>query len=195
MQYIKGIENYHNKNRTVITLGKFDGLHQGHELLMERVIFHQKEDDVDGVVFAFDMKPRYERRNKTYEHIMTSEEKVKRLDGRIDYFLDCPFVDSISSMDGKTFIKKILVDKFHVKYIVVGSDFRFGYKRSGDVELLQKYSACYDYQVEVIEKIKFQGRDISSTYIRDELKKGNISLVDMLLGYSYSEMKKLIDTD
>ncbi len=184
MQYIKGIENYHNTNQTAITLGKFDGLHLGHELLVERVIEHQKEDDVDSVVFAFDMSPFYEKINKKYDRLLTNEEKAKRLDGRIDYFIDCPFVDSISQIEAEEFIKKILVDRFHARYIVIGTDFRFGFQRRGDADMLKKYSQQYGYQVEVIEKKQYQGREISSTYIKEELKKGNLQIVEELLGYS-----------
>ena len=64
MQYIKGMQSYQNDNGTAITLGKFDGLHRGHETLIERVIAHQNEDGVDSVVFAFDMGPLYETLGK-----------------------------------------------------------------------------------------------------------------------------------
>ena len=62
MQYIKGMQFYQNDKKTAITLGKFDGLHRGHETLIERVIEHQKNDGVDSVVFAFDMAPLYEKK-------------------------------------------------------------------------------------------------------------------------------------
>ncbi len=184
MQYIKGIENYQNTNHTAITLGKFDGLHLGHELLVERVIEHQKEDGVDSVVFAFDMSPLYEKKNMKYDRLLSNEEKAKRLDGRIDYFVECPFVDSISKIEAEDFIQKILVERFHAKYIVIGTDFRFGFQRRGDADMLRQYSSKYGYQVEVIEKKQYQGREISSTYIKEELKKGNAQMVEKLLGYS-----------
>lgn len=190
MQYIKGIENYQNVNPTAITLGKFDGLHLGHELLVQRVIAHQKNDGVDSVVFAFDMSPLYKKMNKGYERLLSNEEKAQRLDGRIDYFIECPFVDSISQIEAEAFIEKILVDTFHAKYIVVGTDFHFGYKRRGDCEMLEKYSKVYGYELEVVEKKQYHGREISSTYIKEELKKGNFHMVNELLGYSYDGHKK-----
>lgn len=179
MQYIKGIENYQNENKTAITLGKFDGLHRGHELLVERVIEHQKNDDVDSVVFAFDMP--------TDIRLLTSEEKAAKLEGRVDYFIDCPFTKEISNISAKEFIEKILVDTFHVKYIVVGTDFGFGYKREGNVHMLRKFAKQYDYEVEALEKIQYKGREISSTYVKEELKKGNMDIVKELLGYSYEK--------
>lgn len=190
MQYIKGKENYKNDNRTAITLGKFDGLHQGHELLIGRVIEHQEQDNVDGVVFAFDMAPLYKKKNITYDRLLSNEEKAAKLDGRVDYFVECPFVDSIAKIEPEAFIEEILVKVFHAKYIVVGTDFRFGYNRRGDVQMLKDYSEKYDFQVEAIEKKQYHGREISSTYIKEELKKGNLSVADKLLGYEYHSMKK-----
>ncbi len=185
MQYIKGIENYHNENPTAITLGKFDGLHLGHELLIGRVIEHQKKDCVDSVVFAFDMRPFYEKKNIVYKRLLSNEEKAGRLDGRVDYYVECPFVESISKMMAEDFIRNILVGRFHAKYIVVGTDFRFGYQRKGDSDMLQRYSSQFGYQVEVISKKQYCGREISSTYIKEELEKGNMDLADKLLGYPH----------
>lgn len=192
MQYIKGIENYQNTNATAITLGKFDGLHLGHEFLVEKVIEHQMEDQVDSVVFAFDMSPLFEKMNKKYERLLSNKEKAERLKGRVDYFVDCPFVDSISKMSAEEFIEKILVGIFHAKYIVVGTDFRFGYQRKGDISLLQKYSSVYGYKLEVVSKLVYQGREISSTFIKEELNKGNLEMVNRLLGYSYNKMNENI---
>ncbi len=79
MQYIKGMQFYQNDKKTAITLGKFDGLHRGHETLIERVIEHQKNDGVDSVVFAFDMSPLYEKIKKKKESLITNEERAGRL--------------------------------------------------------------------------------------------------------------------
>ncbi len=179
MHYIKGIENYKNECPTAITLGKFDGLHLGHELLIERVISHQKQDGVDGVVFAFDMK--------SPNALLTNAEKAQRLEDRVDFFIDCPFEESIANIEAETFIRDILIGIFHAKYIVVGPDFRFGHNRRGDIQMLETYSKDYGYRLEVIEKKRYRDREISSTYIKDELKKGNIELVNCLLGYQYCQ--------
>ena len=96
MQYIKGMQFYQNDKKTAITLGKFDGLHIGHETLIERVIAHQKNDGVDSVVFAFDMAPLYEKLKKKKESLITNEERAGRLLGRVDYLVECPFVEAVS---------------------------------------------------------------------------------------------------
>ena len=178
MQYIKGINGYKNTRDTAITFGKFDGLHQGHNLLIQKIEEHQRNDNVDGVVVAFEMNQ---------EVLLTNPEKAKLLDGRIDYFVDCPFDENISKIDAEHFIEDIIVGIFHAKYIVVGTDFCFGYQKRGDYHLLQKYSEKYGFKVEVVEKKKYEGRDISSTYIREEFNKGNVELVNRLLGYKLIE--------
>lgn len=187
MQYIKGIDAYHNDKPSAITLGKFDGLHQGHELLVKQVIEHQQNDDVVGIVFAFDMRPLFEKLNKEPNFLLTNPQKAELLKDRVDYFIDCPFDEKISSMEAETFIEEVLVGKFHAKYIVVGTDFRFGFQKRGDYHMLQMYSEKYGYKVEVFEKIRYEGREISSTYIKEEMQKGNKELVNHLLGYEYSK--------
>lgn len=186
MQYIKGMQFYQNDKKTAITLGKFDGLHRGHETLIERVIEHQKNDGVDSVVFAFDMAPLYEKIKKKKESLITNEERAGRLFGRVDYLVECPFVEAVSKIEAETFIKEILVKQFHAEYIVVGTDFHFGYQKKGDYHMLQQYSGEYGYEVEVIEKKCYEDREISSTYIKEEVKKGNMKLVIQLLGYPYT---------
>lgn len=174
MQYIKGIQNYQNTRGTAITFGKFDGLHQGHDLLIQQIEKHQRQDDVDGVVVAFEMK---------HNVLLTNSQKAKLLEGRVNYFIDCPFDETISRMEAEQFIEDVIVGIFHAKYIVVGTDFCFGYQKRGDYHMLQKYSETYGYQVEVLEKKLYEGREISSTYIKEELQKGNIELANQLLGH------------
>ena len=189
MQYIKGINQYQNERPTAITVGKFDGLHLGHEVLMERVLEHQKQDKVDAVVLAFDMRPIYQKLNKEFTCLLTNEEKAAKLDGRMDYFIDCPFDETISQIEAEDFIEKIFVGTFHAKYIVIGADFHFGHGRRGDADMLKQYSSVYGYEVEVFEKKQYEGRDISSTFVKEELRKGNVDLAEKLLGYSYISKK------
>ena len=105
------------------------------------------------------------------------------LENRIAYFVDCPFDETISRIEAESFIEDIIVGIFHAKYVVVGTDFRFGYQKRGDYRMLQEFGKKFGYQVEVFEKKRFEGREISSTYIKEELKKGNLELVNKLLGY------------
>ncbi|MBQ8803619.1 MAG: FAD synthetase family protein [Tyzzerella sp.] len=185
MQYIKGFDAYQDTKNSAITFGKFDGLHQGHNLLIERVEEHQKKDNVNGIVVAFDMSPLFQKLNKKQDFLLTNPEKAEFLKNRIDYFIDCPFDDRIAAIEAEAFIKDIIVGVFHAKYVVVGADFRFGYQKRGDYHMLQEFGEEYNFQVEVFEKKQYEGREISSTYIKEELKKGNTELVNQLLGYDF----------
>ncbi len=187
MKYVKGIEAYQDVRDSAITLGKFDGLHLGHELLVSRVEEHQARDGVVGIVFAFDMRPMFEKLNKPYQMLLSNKEKAARLDGRVEYFIDCPFDEKIASIEAEDFIENVLVDRFHAKYIVVGTDFRFGHAKRGDYHMLQAYGEKHGFQVEVLEKKRHEGREISSTYIKELLAEGKKELADALLGYSYKE--------
>lgn len=192
VNYVTGIETYQDERPCAITLGKFDGLHLGHECLISRVAEHRKQDGVIGVVVAFDMRPLFEKQKKPYQILLTNREKADLLKEKVDYFVDCPFDESIASMEAETFIRKILVERFHAKYVVVGTDFRFGYRKRGDCHMLQTFGEIYGFQVEVIEKMCYQGREISSTYIKELLTTHQKELADKLLGYEY---KKSFDID
>lgn len=185
MQYIRGIENYNCPNHTAITLGKFDGLHRGHQKLIEQVKKYADEQ-IKSVVFSFDMMPFFEKQGKQKHILMTREEKCLRLEKQVDYLIECPFVEQIHTMEAETFIEKILMKKFHAKYVVVGTDFRFGYQKKGDIYLLEKYQQEYGYKLIVIEKEMYEEREISSTFIKEEVREGNMEKVRKLLGYPYT---------
>jgi len=92
-----------------------------------------------------------------------------------------PFVDEVMHMTPEAFIKEILVDKLHAKKVVVGKDFGFGYKRSGTAEMLKEMGPSLGFETEIIEKAEENGREISSTWAREELEQGNMEAVSGLL--------------
>ena len=105
----------------------------------------------------------------------------------MDYFVDCPFDETISSVEAEDFIKDIVVGKFHARYVVVGKDFHFGHNKRGDYRMLQEYGNALGFSVEVYDKMCYGDREISSSYIKEELKKGNKDLANKLLGYEYKK--------
>lgn len=178
MRVIKGTMNFHLEGPSAITLGKFDGLHRGHQLLLSHVKRKQAEGMIS-VIVAFDF-------GRT-RGLMLSEERRRMLEKQgIDVLLECPFVPELSHMEPEEFIRQMLKGRLNGAFLAVGTDFRFGYRRRGDYHLLQEMAPEYGYEVEVVEKAQYGGRDISSTFIREELEKGNIGRVNRLLGYAYS---------
>ena len=178
MRIIEGTTEFQVQEETAISIGKFDGLHQGHQLLVERIV-KKKQEGLKALIFTFDFGDR--------PVLLLPEERREMLrKWGVDYLLECPFVESISHMEAEEFVRKILVERLHVRYLAVGTDFRFGCQRRGDYRLLQRLSAECGYEVEGVEKACWQGEEISSSRIRRELEQGRMELVNQLLGYAYS---------
>ena len=177
MQYIRGLEHYDNARKTAVTFGKFDGLHKGHMTLVDTVKKLQDKDDVDSVVCAFDMD--------SPALLMLPQERQIHLEDEVDYLVDCPFTDEIRQMRAEDFIRNIIIGTFHAAYVVVGTDFQFGYNKEGDIYMLAQYQERYGYRLIVLEKIRYENHIISSTYTKKILGTGNMDLVGRLLGYSY----------
>ena len=116
---------------------------------------------------------------------MTGEEKKAYLEGCVDTLIICPFTEAIREMEAEEFIEKILIEQLHAAYIAVGTDFHFGHQKRGDICMLKQYAKRYGYELEIVEKAVYRKREISSTYIREALKAGNVELAEKLLGYRY----------
>ncbi|MGN0343128.1 MAG: bifunctional riboflavin kinase/FAD synthetase [Roseburia sp.] len=182
MEYIRGTTSFKISYDTVISLGKFDGFHRGHELLLEHMM-EKKSTGLKTVIFTFDVPPKPGQEPGKVLTTNREKEEICRMFG-IDYLIECPFADEIRNMEAEDFIRMI-VSELHVKCVVVGTDFRFGHGRRGDYRMLMHYAGIYGYEVIVVDKMQDQGRDISSTYIREEVQKGNMEKANKLLGYDF----------
>lgn len=184
MKYIRNTTDFYIEENTVLSLGKFDGIHRGHELLLEHMAA-KKSEGLSGAIFTFDIPPRRNVEHTETKVLTTNEEKMHIFEQLgIDYLVECPFTQEIMCMEAEDFIEKI-VRQLHVKCMVVGEDFRFGHNRKGDYRLLIQYADQYDYEVIVVKKMQEDARDISSTFVREEIMKGNVEKANHLLGYRY----------
>lgn len=184
-------------NNTAVALGKFEGVHKGHILLINKII----ELANDKTILSMGEMSINKSIKSVVFTINMPDENVINLDSErydifkgfgVDYVCECPFDERISRLSPLEFIKKILVERLGVSYVVVGSDFRFGHKRSGDVSTLKKYAAEYNYEVIVFEKLKIDDNIISSTFIRKLLEKGDVQAVDRYMGRPYSISGKVV---
>lgn len=198
-----------SSDRSAVALGKFDGIHEGHMLLVNKVLELQKEG-YTGILFTFDMKENHVFDISNMKSIYTSDEKAMvAADTGIDVMVEYPFDDAFASTEPQAFIRDILVDMLHASYIVVGSDFRFGRDAAGDVHLLRKYSKDYGYKVIEIPKLSREALCnteaasnvhlpnkelgiISSTEIRRCISEGQVDDVITLLGRPYSMFGKVV---
>ena len=179
MKYIEGLMDYTMDRDTAVTLGKFDGLHRGHQKLIGKICAKQ-EEGLESVVVTIWPDPKIPA-------LLTKGEKKERLKTLgVSWWIDCPFLPEISHMEPETFVREILVRRLRAKYIAVGTDFHFGYQRKGDWKLLLALQQEFDYELEIVEKETYEGREISSTYVKEALEQGNVDLAGKLLGYPYT---------
>lgn len=171
---------------TAVTLGKFDGLHRGHQKLLS-AIKKKRKDGLTPVVFTFGTMPAQLLSGKNKDLILTSVEKrFQLMKMGLDVFIEYPLDEKMLLMEPEDFIREILVDKLHAKYIVAGSDFRFGHNRRGDGDMLKQYGKQFGFQTDIIDKEQYEGHDISSTYIRSEIENGNMEKIRDMLGIPFS---------
>lgn len=177
-----------------IALGSFDGLHLGHLSLVRKVKSLAGENNGKSIVFTFKNHPRtFININNKIELIMTNEEKINVLQKEdIDILAFKDFNEKMMKMMPDEFIS-CLCKTYNVKGIVVGFNFKFGYKNLGDVELLKKFEEEYRYKLYVMEPCKSEGEIISSTTIRKELVDGNVEKAFDMLSRPYMLSGKVID--
>ncbi|WP_051437787.1 riboflavin biosynthesis protein RibF [Eubacterium xylanophilum] len=168
-------------NRTVVCIGKFDGLHRGHQVLINSL---ENEAEIDKVLFTFPLPGE--------KNIYTEDEKrflAEKIG--VDTYVECPFDESFRSMSPEQFVSDILVNECHAMAICVGDDFRFGKDRAGDKLLLQALSIKYGYSVKIVRKETYNEEEISSTRIRKCIAEGDICAANDMLGTPLFIMGKI----
>ncbi len=171
-------------NHTAIALGKFDGIHIGHQLLMAG-LKKAKTEGKNTLVFSFGTPPDAVLKGRERKNIYTTMEKVNYFEQFcVDVLLEYPFTKEFAAMSPELFVTHCLVNQLGVEIIYVGEDFRFGKERSGDVGLLKKLGRQYGFLVCEISKKKTDGQIVSSTSIRKLLQE-DFALANRMLGNPY----------
>jgi riboflavin kinase/FMN adenylyltransferase len=188
MQVASKFELENLKVEKGIGLGNFDGLHIGHMTLIDRLINESMNLKVKSMIYTFINHPQNIINKKFMTpQIMTKSGKIDFLtDTGLDYIYFQEFNDSFLRMEPIDFLKKILIDKLNAKIIVVGFDYRFGYKGKGSIDFLRKYENIYDYKLIVIPPVRINDTIVSSTLIRNKIKSGDLKSVKQLMGRYYS---------
>lgn len=185
MKIIKNTTEFYMEEQTAVAIGKFDGFHCGHQKLLSR-LQEQKEKGLATVVFTFVPSPAAFFRKEPIKDLTTIEEKRNIFEkAGIDYLIEYPFYQEIADMEPETYIKEVLVERIHARCIVAGEDVSFGKRGLGNAQLLEAKAKDYGYDVIMIEKVRYAGREVSSTFVREEVAKGNMELVHELLGIPY----------
>lgn len=186
MQYITGTKEFQIGEPTVVSIGKFDGLHLGHQKLVKEML-GWKEKGFQVAMFTFSTPPLSLVKGRPQTMLMTNRERRDLLcKAGVDYLVEYPFDEDVCHMQPERFVSEILVGKMKAGIIVTGPDCHFGYKAAGDKELLKELAPKYGYQFFVVDKARDEeNKIISSTYVREMLAEGNIRKANRLLGYAY----------
>ena len=195
MQVHYNLSDFPNLSFPVVTTGTFDGVHLGHQTIIARLKELSLKFDGQSVVITYHPHPRMvlQPNNTELEFLNTLPEKIARLEQLgVDYLLIIPFDSTFASLTSEDFIRKILVDIVHTRKLVIGYDHHFGKNREGSFDHLVEYGPKYGFDVEEIPAQDIDQVAVSSTKIREALKKGDIQTANRFLGYPYPFSGKVI---
>ncbi len=186
---MKILENLQEINfkASAVSIGFFDGVHKGHAALLARLVSQAKERGLESVVVTFSTHPR-EALNANYvpKLITLNEERYSLLEKQgVDYCVVLPFNSEISGKSFKQFMDDYLIDKFKVKYLLIGHDHHFGCDRANGFEQYKQYGEEKGIVAEREEVFKIKDVVVSSSYVRREIQAGNVSNAKAALGYDY----------
>lgn len=188
MKIHRDIEQLTQFKNAVITIGTFDGVHQGHRKIISRLIQTAREVNGESVIITFHPHPRKVVSSSILgiRLINTLDERIELLRGLgVDHLVVIPFTDMFANQSPDDYLKQFLVDKFHPHTIIIGYDHRFGKGRAGDYKLLEERRRQYNYELIEIPKHILDDISISSTKIREAILAGDTATANHLLGYDF----------
>lgn len=195
MNTIQNISNFSATEKTYITIGTFDGVHFGHQKIIEKLVLEAKKANRKSVLLTFFPHPRMVlQKDSTIELINTIEERADLLEKTgLDYLIIHPFSIEFSRMNALEFVRDILVNQLNVAKLIIGYDHHFGKNREGNIDQLTEYSHLYDFTVEEILAQDIDDVSVSSTKIRRALAEGNLKTANNYLGYNFTLKGVVVD--
>lgn len=175
-------------NNTAVTLGKFDGIHLGHQRLISEILKSKLEHGYETVLFSFDTSYISNQMSLTTK----KERKLLCEQAGIDNVIFYPVNKSTMAMKPEVFIQEVIVGRLGAKVVVTGRDFCFGSGRSGNVEMLEKYADVYGYRLIVVDSVMRNGEKVSSSNIKECIGQGRVKEANEMLGYSYYIYGKVV---
>lgn len=192
MQIISQTTEFELSEPTAVAIGKFDGVHVGHRRLLEEILM-QKKQNKKACVFTFSPAPSVFFGRQNEKEISTKEEKRRIFASLgVDILIEFPMNSETAAMAPADFITKVLVKQLNAAFIAAGSDVSFGAKGAGKSELLLEMSKDYGYEVKLIDKVCIEEKEVSSTYVRETVEKGDMILAEKLLGAPFGILGEIV---
>lgn len=188
-------ESYINIKKPVVTVGTFDGVHIGHQTIIERLKTIAKKIDGETVLLTFYPHPRKVILNdqSNLKLINTKNEKIKLLEQYgLDHLFIHPFNEEFSRISPTSYVRDLLVNQLKTNHLVIGYNHQFGRNREGNLTLLTELSSIYDFNIEEISAQQINEIKVSSTKIRAAIEAGNIATANNYLGHTFSISGKVI---
>lgn len=191
MQVYKNIQDLPSFTNAVLTVGTFDGVHRGHQQVLQLLLRQAIAIGGDAVVITFHPHPRrvvapVNPSSAVVQLLTTASEKYQLLSQfGIQHVVEVPFDESFSRLSAAEYVSGFLVEKFHPHTIIIGYDHKFGSDRRGDYHLLENMGAHYGFQVKEIPGHMLRDITVSSTKIRQALLSGDVETAGLYLGYHY----------
>lgn len=187
MKIINNTSNFSSETQTYVTIGTFDGVHYGHQKIIEKLVDEAKKANKKSVLLTFFPHPRMVlQKDASLELINTIEERAFLLEKTgLDYLIIHPFSRDFSRTTALEFVRDILVNQLNISKLIIGYDHHFGKNREGNITQLTEYSHLYDFNVEEIPAQDIDDVSVSSTKIRRALHNGNLKTANDYLGYYF----------
>jgi riboflavin kinase/FMN adenylyltransferase len=187
LKIVQNTSNFSVKDETYVTIGTFDGVHFGHQKIIEKLVKEAKKANKKSVVLTFFPHPRMVlQKDASLKLLNTIEERATLLEKTdLDYLIIHPFSKDFSRMSALEFVRDILVKQLNISKLIIGYDHHFGKNREGNITQLSEYSHLYGFKVEEIPAQDIDSVSVSSTKVRRALAAGNLKTANHYLGYNF----------
>jgi len=188
MKIFNGFEELTTIKNAVLTIGTFDGVHIGHQKILQKLQEEAYKIDGETVLFTFYPHPRMvlNPTNHGLKLIQTQEEKIEKLKKiGLENLIVQPFTSEFSNLSAKDFVEKFLIEKLNVKKLVIGHDHQFGKNREGTLEFLKEMSIKHNFEITEIPAQEINEVNISSTKVRKAIESGDIDVANAYLGVPF----------
>jgi len=187
MRLFHGTDNAEIARPTVLTLGVFDGLHLGHQLIMKTVVDRAREAGAIPTVITFEPHPRAVLHPESAPPLLqTFDQKIEALGVLgIEQTIVIRFDKAFSAIRAEEFLREVVANRLQAKAVYLGRGFAFGHNREGDIKLLRSVSELLGFFADEVSEVRLRGRRIGSTRIRDLLQQGHVNLARRMLGRPY----------